>query len=175
MFAFWYCKQLTKPDVTKSGESIGNGAFHSCAQLVGINVPNTVKSIGNGGGIYRLCSECKENYLFCRHARYRFRSPAPKHCARNVHFADDVSKRAGFEFVGCAAVSGGEVFVLPGEQIEIYADTTFYAVWKSSYKMSLSPNTLRNNTFESLSNVPNGDFIAEVTLTNIACMVAVSL
>lgn len=64
-----------------------------------------------------------------------------------------VPKRAGFEFVGCAAVSGGEVFVLPGEQIEIYADTTFYAVWKSSYKMSLSPNTLRNNTFESLPNV----------------------
>ena len=54
-------------------------------------------------------------------------------------------------------------------------DTTFYAVWKSSYKMSLSTNTLRNNTFESLPNVPNGDFIAEVTLTNIACMVAVSL
>lgn len=59
MFAFWYCKQLTKPDVTQSVESIGNDAFHSCTQLVGINVPNTVKSIGNGGGIYRLCSECK--------------------------------------------------------------------------------------------------------------------
>ena len=86
-----------------------------------------------------------------------------------------VPKRAGFKFVDCAAVSGGEVSVLPGEPIEIYADTTFYAVWKSSYKMSLSPNTLRNNTFESLPNVPNGDFIAEVTLTNIACMVAVSL
>lgn len=52
---------------------------------------------------------------------------------------------------------------------------TFYAVWESSYKMSLSPNILRNNTFESLPNVPDGDFIAEVTLTNIACMVAVSL
>lgn len=86
-----------------------------------------------------------------------------------------VPKWAGFEFIGCAAVSGGEVFVLPGEQIEIYADTTFYAVWKSSYKMSLSPNTLRNNTFEFLPNVPNGDFIAEVTLTNIACMVAIPL
>ena len=79
-----------------------------------------------------------------------------------------VPKRAGFEFVGWATVSGGETSVLPGEQIEIYADTTFYAVWKSSYKISLSPNTLRNNTFESLPNVPNGDFIAEVTLTNIA-------
>ncbi len=79
-----------------------------------------------------------------------------------------VSKQAGFEFVGCAAVSVGEVPVLPGEQIEIYADTTFYAVWKSSYKMSLSPITFRNNSFESLPNVPNGDFIAEVTLTNIA-------
>ena len=86
-----------------------------------------------------------------------------------------VPKRAGFEFVGCAAVSGGEVSVLPGEQIEIYADTTFYAVWKSSYKISLSPITFRNNSFESLPNVPDGDFIAEVTLTNIACMVAVSL
>ena len=95
MFAFWYCKQLTKPDVTQSCESIGNGAFHSCTQLVGINVPNTVKSIGNGGGIYRLCSECKENYLFCRYTRYRFRSPARKLYARNVHFAEDGSETGG--------------------------------------------------------------------------------
>ena len=58
-----------------------------------------------------------------------------------------VPKRAGFE-----------VSVLPGEQIEIYADTTFYAVWKSSYKISLSPITFRNNSFESHPNVPDGDF-----------------
>lgn len=41
-------------------------------------------------------------------------------------------------------------------------------VWKSSYKISLSPITFRNNSFESHPNVPDGDFIAEVTLTNIA-------
>ena len=168
MFAFWYCKQLTKPDMTQSDESIGNGAFHSCTQLVGINMSNMVTSIGNGCGIYRLCSECKENYLFCRHARYRFRSPARKLGARNVHFAEDGSETGGLWICRCAAVSGGEVSVLPGEQIEIYADTTFYAVWKSSYKISLSPITFRNNSFESHPNVPDGDFIAEVTLTNIA-------
>ena len=95
MFAFWYCKQLTKPDMTQSDESIGNGAFHSCTQLVGINMSNMVTSIGNGCGIYRLCSECKENYLFCRHARYRFRSPARKLGARNVHFAEDGSETGG--------------------------------------------------------------------------------
>ena len=83
-----------------------------------------------------------------------------------------VPKRSGFEFVAGQPFRAGRLLFCRVNRSRFMRIRHF--VWKSSYKISLSPITFRNNSFESLPNVPDGDFIAEVTLTNIDCMVAVS-
>ena len=50
--------------------------------------------------------------------------------------------------------------------VEISADTTFYAVWAEADKAVLSGITLKNTSYDPISAIPVGDFIAEVALTN---------
>ena len=77
-----------------------------------------------------------------------------------------IPSRVNYKFLGWSTVPDGKAICQPGDMVEISADTTFYAVWAEADKAVLSGITLKNTSYDPISAIPVGGFIAEVALTN---------